>query len=68
MKQILDTKCKKINLKEITTKLNNFKSDEQVPMYELLKKFEKMFNDTLGNNTGTEYKNEVVEGAYSYLT
>ena len=59
MKKILDTKFKKANIKEITSKFNYLNSDEHVLIYILLRKHENMFGSTLGN-----YK--FIEGAQPY--
>ena len=53
-------------MKEISTKLKCLNSDEQLLVYRLLKKHENMFNGTLGNYTGTEYKIELPKGAQPY--
>ena len=66
IKKILDAKYEKANLKDITTKLKYLNSDEQILIYRLLKKHESMFDGTLGNYTGTEYKIELLEGAKPY--
>ena len=54
--KILDVRYETANLKEIATKLKYFNSDEQFLIHILLKKYENMFDGTLGNYTGTEYK------------
>ena len=66
IKKILDTNYEKANLKDITTKLKYLNSDEQFLIYRLLKKHESMFDGTLGNYTGTEYKIKLLEGAKPY--
>ena len=58
LKKILDAKYEKANLKEITTKLKYSDWDEQFLIYRLLKKYEYMFDSTLGHYTGTEYEIE----------
>ena len=59
---------KKVNWKEITTKLKYLNWDEQLLINSLLKKHENMFGGTLQNYTGTEYKIEFLEGAQLYHT
>ena len=66
IKKFFDAKYEKANLKEITTKLKYLNPDEQLLVYRLLKKHEIMFDGTLGNYTGTEYKIELQEGAQPY--
>ena len=63
---MLDAKYKKANLKEITTKLKYLNSNKQHLLYRLLKKHENMFDGTLENYIGTEYKIELLEGAQPY--
>ena len=66
IKKISDAKYEKTNLKEITTKLKYLNSDEQFLIYRLFKKYENMFDGTLGNYTCTKYKFELLEGAQPY--
>ena len=66
IKNILDAKYEKANLKEITNKLKYLKKDDHFLIYRLLKKHEKMFDGILGNYTGAEYKFELLEGAQLY--
>ena len=51
---------------QITTKLKYLTSDEQLLIYRLLKIHENMFDGTLDNYTGTQYKIELLEGAQPY--
>ena len=62
-KKILNAKYKKANLKEIINKFKYLNSNEKLLIYTLMKKHE---NITLGNNTGIEYKIELLEGAQLY--
>ena len=66
IKKILDANYEKANLKDITNKLKYLNLDEQLSIYRLLKKHESMFDGTLGNYTGTEYKIELLEGVKPY--
>ena len=66
MQKILDAKYKKVNSKEIITKLKYLNLDEQDLIYRLLKKHKNMFGGTLGYFTSSEYKIELLEGAQSY--
>ena len=56
IKKNLDAKYEKANFKEITNKFKYLNLNEQFLTYRLLKKHENMFDGTLGNYTGTEYK------------
>ena len=49
----------KRQMKKKITKLTYLTSDKQVLIYRLLKKYENMFDGTLGNYTGTEYNFEL---------
>ena len=66
IKKIIDAKYEKANSKEITITLKNTNSDKQFLIYELLKKYENVFDGTLGNYTGTEYEIELLEGVQPY--
>ena len=66
MKKILDANHEKDNLKKI---LNNFKylnNDIQSIILKLLRKHEEMLDGILGNYTGSEYKNELLQRAKPY--
>ena len=54
--KILDAKYKKANLEEIATKANHLSKNEKKLLLKLLKKYEKIFDGTLG-----EWKTEPVE-------
>ena len=58
--------AKKANLKEITKQLIYLNKDEQKQLLKLLRKYEDMFDGTLGNYTGSAYKIELQEGAKPY--
>ena len=66
IKKILDAKYEKANLKEITKQLNYLSKDEQKQLLKLLRKYEKMFDGTLGTYTGSDYKIELQEGVKPY--
>ena len=66
IKKILDAKYQKANLKEITKQLTYLSKDEQKLLLKLLRKYEDMFDGTLGNYTGSEYKIELQEGVKPY--
>ena len=66
IKKILDTKYKKANLEELVPTLNYLNKNKQNKLYKLLKKYEAMFNGTLGNYTGSKYKIELRENVTPY--
>ena len=66
IKKILDAKYQKANLKEITKQLDYLSKDEQKLLLKLLRKYEDMFDGTLGNYTGSDYKIELQEGVKPY--
>ena len=68
IKKILDASYEKANLKSITSKLKYLSEEEQLLIFKLLRKHETMFDGTLGNYTGTEYKIELQKGAQPYHT
>ena len=68
IEKILDAKYDKANLKDVTTKLRYLSNDEQFLIYRSLKRYESMFDGTLGNYTGSEYKIELLEGAQPFKT
>ena len=49
IKQIVDVEYRKINLKSIVICLNHLKDKNKISLLELLQKYEKMFDGTLGN-------------------
>ena len=55
IKQILDAQYKKINLKSMYMNSNYFKDKYKNSLLELLQKYEKMFDGTLGKYTGSDY-------------
>ena len=66
IKKILDASYENANLKNITSKLKYLSSEEQLLIFKLLTKHQTMFDGTLGNYTGTEYKNELQKGSQPY--
>ena len=55
MTDILDAKYKKANLSEITQKADHLTNSEQKSLLQLLRKYEDLFDGTLGTFTGTPY-------------
>ena len=66
IKQILYAEYKKINLKLIIMTLNYLKDKHKNYLLELLQKYEKMFDWTLGKYTGSNYTIELEEDAKPY--
>ena len=63
IKIILDVNYKKANVKKIVDIFKYLNNDKQFLILKLLRKHEEMFDGTLGNYTGSEYKIELLEGA-----
>ena len=59
IKQILGAEYKKMNLKSIIMSLNYLKDKHQNSLLELLQKYEKMFDGTLGKYIGSNYMIEL---------
>jgi hypothetical protein len=55
MTDILDAKYKKANLDKIAANANHLTNSEQESLLKLLKKYEDLFDGTLGTFTGTPY-------------
>ena len=55
MTDILDAKYKKANLDEIAANADHLTNSEQESLLKLLKKYEDLFDGTLGTFTGTPY-------------
>jgi hypothetical protein len=55
MTAILDAKYKKANLDEIAANADHLTNSEQESLLKLLKKYEDLFDGTLGTFTGTPY-------------
>ena len=66
MKQILDAEYKKINLRTVVMSLNYSKDKHKYSLLELLQKYEKMFEQTLGKYTGSNCTIELSEDAKPY--
>jgi len=66
IKKILDAKYEKANLKQIVKSLNYLAKSEQKLMLQVLRKYEDMFDGTLGDYTGSEYKIELQDNVKPY--
>ena len=63
IKKILDANCKKADFKKTANKLQYLNNNKHSLILKLLRKNEELFDITLGNYTGSEYKIELSEGA-----
>ena len=66
MKKILDANYKKANLKEIVNNLKYLSSDKRSFILTLLRKYEEMFDGTLGNYMDSKYKMQLLQRAKPY--
>mgnify|MGYP005753024869 CR=1 FL=1 len=66
IKTILDAKYVKANLEEIVNGYTHLTKDERKLLLILLKKYEPLFDGTLGQWTGSPYEIELKEGAQPY--
>ena len=66
IKNILDANYKKANLKNIVNDSKYPNNNKQSLVLKWLRKHEEVFDGTLGNDTGSEYKIEHLEGAKPY--
>ena len=66
IKKILDAKYEKANLKQLVKKLNYLTKTEQKLLLKTLRKYESMFDGTLGDYTGSKYKIELQDGVKPY--
>ena len=64
--KILDAKYEKANLRKLVQKHTHLSMFEQEQLLQLLKKFESLFDGTLGNWTGPGIEMELKEGAKPY--
>ena len=61
IKKILDAKYKKADLDKVVKALAYLNDSKQNKLLNLLQKYKKMFDGTLGNYTGSKYKIELRE-------
>ena len=66
IKKILDASYKKANLKDIVEALTYLDKTKQDKLFSFLKKYENMFDGTLGTYTGSDYKIELKDGIKPY--
>lgn len=66
MKEILEAKYEPANLEDVVSSCKNLNRNERRQLYKLLKKFEKLFDGTLGHWTGEKYNIELKENAKPY--
>mgnify|MGYP000411856084 FL=1 len=66
LKSILDAKYEQADVQDICDEQAQLNDDEKKKLFELLSRYEDLFDGTLGKWTGTEVKLELVEGATPY--
>ena len=66
IKKILDAKYEPAGLTEIASSCTHLTPDERDKLYALLKKYESLFDGSLGHWRGEQYKIEVKKGAQPY--
>ena len=68
VKKILDAKYEKANLVEVVRKCTHLSENERVPLLTLLRRYEPMFDGTLGQWRGEDFKIELKEGVKPYYS
>ena len=66
IKEILDAKYAPANLEEIAANCTNLNNEQQDDLHTLLKKYESLFDGTLGHWKGEDYDIELKKGATPY--
>ena len=66
--KILDAKYEKANLIEVVRKCTHLSENERVPLLTLLRRYEPMFDGTLGQWRGEDFKIELKEGVKPYYS
>ena len=66
IKKILDAKYTKVNLEELIPTLKHLNKEKQNKLYLFLKRFENMFDGTLGTYTGSTYRIDLKKDAKPY--
>ena len=66
LKGILDAKYEPADIDKVCSNLDHLSRDEQDKLAELMKKYETLFDGSLGHWNGTEYDIELKEGAKPY--
>ena len=66
LKKILDAKYEAADLRQICEEQDELSEDERERLFQLLDKYNTLFDGTLGKWTGTEVDLELVEGATPY--
>ena len=64
--KILDSKYKKADLQEVVNKNDHLSPDKKAELLKLLRKFEPLFDGTLGKYTGKQYDIELKDDAKPY--
>ena len=66
VKRILESKYEKTDLDKLVDEFTHLSKNEQTALLKLLKKYETLFDGTLGHWTGTSYKIELRKDAKTY--
>jgi hypothetical protein len=66
IKEILDAKYEPANLEEITQNCTNFNDEQREDLHTLLKKYQSLFDGTLGHWKSEDYDIKLKEGATPY--
>jgi hypothetical protein len=66
VKEILDAKYEPANLEEVAAECTNLDDEQREDLHRLLKKYESLFDGTLGQWKGEDYDIELKEGATPY--
>jgi hypothetical protein len=66
IQSILEAKYEKANLKEICNKSIHLDTEEQELLFQLLRRYEELFNGQLGQWAGDDYKINLVKGTKPY--
>ena len=68
VKKILDAKYEKANLVEVVKKCTHLSENDRQPLLALLRRYEPMFDGTLGQWRGDDFKIELKEGVKPYYS
>ena len=66
IREILEAKYEKANLRDICDKSMHLETEQQEQLFRLLSQYEELFNGELGHWDGDDYKIDLIEGATPY--
>jgi hypothetical protein len=66
IREILEAKYEKANLREICDKSMHLETEQQEQLFHLLSQYEELFNGELGQWDGDDYKIDLINGAMPY--